>query len=235
MMEPSWAERARTVLEAGGTGSLAGLDSDFRPIVTSEAFVADGAGCPVVVLSRLHPQTLRAWQDPRASMAIGDRLLLQGDLVAVPGLQQLELQARFERLGRPAPQFLESLDFAWFRLVPLRVRWVDDRGGQRWLRPQDVAGAEHDPLAPDAARLADEITASLGEDLLLLAHAVGGHWTARAVRLTGIDRYGLGVELVEPAGPRPGRIPFPERLSSRREVHGALAAMTAAARTYADA
>jgi putative heme iron utilization protein len=231
MMEPSWAERARTVLDAGGPCALATLDSDFRPVVTVETFIGDGAGCPVVVLSRLAAPTLRAWQDPRASVAVGHRLLLQGDLKVVPGIQQREIQARFEQLGAPSARFLESLDFAWFRLVPLRVRWVDARGQDRWLRPEDVAAARPDPLAPDAERLVDEISRSLGDDLVLVAHTVGGHWTARSVAVTGIDRYGLDVVLTESAGTRPARIPFPEPLDSRRHVHVALAAMAAAARS----
>jgi heme iron utilization protein len=231
-MEPSWAERARTVLDAGGEGALATLDCDFRPVVSLEPFVADGSGCPIVVLSGLDPQTLRAWQDPRASIAVGRRLLVQGDLVAMPGLQQFELHDRIRRLGRWDDQQLESLDVAWLRLVPHRIRWVDDLGRDRWLRPEDVAGAEPDPLAPDAAALVAEVADSLGEDLAVLARTVGGHWNARRVEVVGIDRYGLDVSLTEPRGTRRARIPFPERLSCRREVHRALAAMAAAARTY---
>lgn len=235
MVEPSWAERVRTLLEPGGEVALATLDSDFRPVVTFEGFVADAAGCPVVVLSRLDPQTLRAWQDPRASMAVTGRLLLQGDLEPVPGVQQLELHDRYHRLGLRDPRFLESLDFAWFRLVPERVRWIDDRGQDRWLRPQDLAGAEPDPLAPSAPQLVAEITASLADDLLLLAHHAGGHWLAHQVEVTGIDRYGLQVLLAEPAGRRCARIPFPEPLASRGGVHAALAAMAGAARSSRDA
>lgn len=234
MMEPSWAERVRTLLDEGGDGALATLDNDFRPVVSVETFIADGAGCPVLVLSQLHPQTLRAWQDPRASMAVGSRLLLQGDLVPVPGLQQLELHDRYRQRSRRDDRHLESLDFAWFRLVASRVRWVDDRGVDRWLRPEDVAGAEPDPLAPLADRLLDEITGPLGDDVLLLAHSVSGHWTARSAEVVGVDRYGLDVALAEPTGVRVGRVPFPEPLTTRHDVHAALAAMVSAARTRHD-
>jgi putative heme iron utilization protein len=230
MMEPSWAERARTLLAAGGDGVLATLDTDFRPLISPVRFVADADGTPVVVLSALDPQTLRAWQDPRASFAVGTGLLLQGDLVPVPGLQQVEAQARFLARHPQRAGELESLDFAWLRLVPSRVRWVDDRGVDRWLRPDDLRGAEPDPLAPAAAELVHQVTGSLGADVALLARAVGGHWSARSAQLVAIDRYGLDVELVEPAGRRRARIPFPEPVDSAREVHRVLATLTAASR-----
>jgi heme iron utilization protein len=230
MMEPSWAERARTLLAAGGDGVLATLDTDFRPLISPVRFVADAGGTPVVVLSALDPHTLRAWQDPRASFAVGSRLLVQGDLVPVPGLQQLDAQHRFLARHPQRGHELESLDFAWLRLVPSRVRWVDDRGVDRWLRPEDLRGAEPDPLAPVAAELVGQVADSLGADVTLLARAVGGHWSTRAARVVAIDRYGLDVELDEPAGQRQARVPFPEPVSSAGEVHRILATLAAAAR-----
>lgn len=67
--EPTWAERARTLLHLGGEAVLATLDADLRPLVAPVPSVADGAGCPIVVLSNLDPLTTRAWQDPRAAVA----------------------------------------------------------------------------------------------------------------------------------------------------------------------
>ncbi len=236
MMAPSLAEQARTALAAGLTATLAAVDHDGRPLLMRVAILDDGSGAPVTVLSNLAPITLRARQDARAGMSIGDRLVLQGDLAPVPGLQQLALQpaliAAHPHLTRP----MESLDYSWLRLVPSRVQWLDDDGTAHWLIPADLANAEPDPLSGldefggDRQRvLVDEISDRLGDDLLLMVQGLVGRWRATWARLTSVDRYGLVVELAEPPGNSVTRVPFPKRLDSVGDLHAAIAGLRSSA------
>lgn len=225
------AEEARSALAVASAGSLATLDSDGRPIVAPVPVVDDGGGSAVMVLSNLTTHTLRARRDPRAGMSIADRLLLQGELVAVPGLQQLELQGRFVAFHPTLIQQVESLDFSWFRLVPHRVRWIDDEGNEQWLKPEDLAGAEPDPLAHLTQADLDDVTERLDDDLLLIIRSLGGRWLARNAELNKIDRYGLVALVDEPGRRSLARVPFPQRLDSATEMHAALGALVSAARS----
>ncbi len=231
VLEPTYAERARSVLAEATTASLATLDPDGRPVVAPVPIVDDGQGAPVMVLSNLSTHTIRGRQDVRAGISIGDRLLIQGDLVAVPGMQQLELQGRFLMRHPDLAPVVESLDFSWLRVVPTRVRWIDDDGIDQWLRAEDLAGADPDPLAAHDSEIVAEVAKTLGEDLLLMTRALGGRWLASEAELVRIDRYGLVVLATEPGETRESRIPFPVRLDEIDEVHAALGALMRAARS----
>ena len=230
-IEPTLPERARTLLAASPHAALACVDIDGRPVVGITPIVDDGTGAPVTVISNLSTHVIRARQDSRASMTIGDRLLIQGDLVAIPGLQQLELQERFLQDHAHLQTQVESLDYSWLRLVPLRVCWTDETGSEHWLRPQDLAGAEPDPLAKLADDLVISIADRLGEDLLLMAKTLGGRWLASKAELVQIDRYGLLAMVKDPSGRRLARLPFPDRLDEPNDVHLAVGGLLRAARS----
>src|SRR3954454_6209097 len=169
MLAPTPAERARTVLALSDAGVLATLDADYCPLVAPVPFVCDGAGHPVMVLSRLNPHTSRAWLDPRAGMAGSDRLSLQGQIVGMNGTQQLAVQDHYLRAHPKPAGKVESLDFAWFRLEIATARWVADEGDECWLSAEDLADAEADPLAAVADRLVADLRDRLAEDVLLIA------------------------------------------------------------------
>ncbi len=231
MLEPTWAERARTTLAANRTASLATVDTDGRPVVGTVPMIADLSGTPVTVLSNLSTHTSRGRQDQRAAMSIGDRLLIQGDLRSVPGIQQFELT---EPLLIHHPHLraqVESLDWSWFRLVASRIRWLDDLGDERWLRPADVAGAQPDPLVDHGHEFLAQVAERLDENLLLIARTLGGRWLAESAEVMAIDRYGLTLMVDEPAGARASRVPFSERLNEASEAHAALGSLVRAARS----
>ncbi len=229
MSEPSWAERARTTLTHSPVGHLATIDVDGRPVVAPVPIIDDGAGAPVTVLSNLSTHIQRGRQDQRGAISIGERLLLQGDFRPVPGLQQIAMQPEFLARHPHLEVQVESLDFSWMRLEVTRARWTDDTGTERWLRPEDIAGAEPDPLGAHAPRLVVELTERLDDDLLLMVRGLAGHWLASRAELVHVDRYGLVVNFSEPAGTRLTRVGFPVRLDHVDDLHAAMAALVAAA------
>ncbi len=224
------------MLAATRYATLASVDHDGRPLLAHVCILDDGSGAPVTVLSNLAAITLRARQDARSGMSIGERLVLQGDLAPVPGLQQLALQPALLASHPNLREPMESLDYSWLRLIPSRVQWIDDDGSSHWLMPADLANAEPDPLsgldefgADRAALLVAEVADRLDDDILLLVQGLVGRWRATWARLSSVDRYGLVVELAEPPGNSITRIPFPRRLDRVDELHAAVAGLRASA------
>ena len=231
MLAPTLAEQARSAVSVASSASLATVDTDGRPVVAPVPIVDDGSGQPITVLSNLTTHTVRARRDRRAAMSVADRLLLQGELLDVPGLQQLELQPRFVALHPTLTEQVESLDFSWFRMGVERVRWTDDNNDEHWLRPEDLFGAEPDPLADLSADEIADVGERLDDELLLIIRSLGGRWLARASELVHIDRYGIVATVDEPGRRSRARVPFPERLDSPAELHASLGALLRAARS----
>ena len=212
---------------------LATVDIDGRPVVAPVPMVADAAGTPVTVVSNLSTHSSRGRRDTRAGMNIGDRLLIQGDLRSVPGIQQIELTDAICANWPDLRLAVESLDWSWLRLEATRVRLTTEDGEERWIRPQDVAGAEPDPLVLLGPDFTIEVAEKLADQVLLIAKTLGGRWLGTSAHVTAIDRYGLTLSVTEPAGTRASRVPFPERLDSADDVHAALGALVMAARAAA--
>lgn len=166
-------------------------------------------------------------------MNIGGRLLIQGDLRPVPGIQQIEMTEAICEARPELRDAIESLDWSWLRLEPTRVRLTDENNDERWLRPADVAGAEPDPLVPLGSTFIDDVREKLDDQLLLIAKTLGGRWLATSAEVAAIDRYGLVLDVAEPAGVRPSRVPFPNRLDHSDDVHPALGGLVLAARAAA--
>ena len=226
---PSRPELARTLLAADQYGTLATIDTDGRPILSRLAFVDDGDGSPVFVINNLSAHVIRARQDQRASFSLDSGLLLQGNLALVPGLEQLALEPELIEAHPDLQTAAESIDYSWFRLIPERVRLMTP-GDETSLATSDLAGAEPDALTLAGHELVESVREAIGDDALLLIKALGGRWIASEAELTGIDRYGLRFEVIEPAGRSHGRVAFPERLQSAADVHVAVAGLVTAAR-----
>ena len=134
-VSPSHAEQARTILAANRQAMLATVDIDGRPVVAPVPMVADAAGTPVTVVSNLSTHSSRGRRDTRAAMNVGDRLLIQGDLRSVPGIQQIELTDAICENWPDLRTAIESLDWSWLRLEATRVRLTSEDGDERWIRP----------------------------------------------------------------------------------------------------
>ena len=232
-MTPSHAEQARTILAASSEGTLATVDIDGRPVVSPVPMVADAAGVPVMVVSNLSTHSSRGRRDTRAGMDVGGRLLIQGDLRPVPGIQQIEMTDAICDTRPELRSAIESLDWSWLRLEPTRIRLTDEDGDERWLRPADVAGAEPDPLVLLGADFIDEAREKLADQILLVAKTLGGRWLGTSADVAAVDRYGITLTVTEPAGTRDSRVPFPERIEEATDVHAALGALVLAARAAA--
>lgn len=184
-------------------GALATLASQMPgyPFVTALPFVTDQAHCPVFLLSGLAEHTKNLLENPQASLLVtvpqevnvleAPRMTLTGDVARfdIPAA----LQARYIRYQPDAAQYLELGDFAFFRMVPKRARYIGGFSQMGWLE-QDAWG--------QARVLVPEEEASLMRDL-------AGNIPAET-ELLGMDCY--GVDLVRNG--RRERMPFQNALAA---------------------
>jgi len=111
------------------------------PFSTALPFVVDEAHCPVFLLSGLAEHTKNLLASPQASLLVIDagqanvlespRMTLVGDvhrIDAAPALRE-----RYVRYLPDAEQYLALGDFAFFRLVPQRVRYIGGFAQMGWL------------------------------------------------------------------------------------------------------
>lgn len=149
------------------------------PFATALPFVPDERHCPVFLLSGLAEHTKNLLDNPKASLLVtapdqpnvleSPRMTLVGDVGRVDATPAL--RTRYVRYLPEAEQYLELGDFAFFRLVPKRVRYIGGFAQMGWLEEEEWGQAE--VLEP-----ADE------EGLL---HALG----PAGADVLGLDRYGI--------------------------------------------
>src|SRR5918995_761014 len=70
--EPTYAERARTLVHVGETGALATLSRQHpgHPFASVMPYATDGEGCPLFLISSMAMHTQNLHGDPRASLLV---------------------------------------------------------------------------------------------------------------------------------------------------------------------
>jgi heme iron utilization protein len=155
------------------------------PFATILPLALDEHHQPVFLLSGLAEHTKNLLADPRASLLVaepgeqnvlkGARLTLMGDVQRFDASD--ELAARYLRYQPDARQYLDLGDFAFFRLIPKRARYIAGFGEMGWVEQAELENAT-------ALSLCDE------ENIFrnVVSSAPAG------VHVLGIDCYGFDVE-----------------------------------------
>jgi hypothetical protein len=160
---------ARRFLRSRRCGVLSTLSKklDGYPFGSMVPFILDQAARPVIYVSRLAEHTKNIDADPRASLLVHEpaanvqaaaRLTLAGDAVRVSDNPDA-LRARYLNYFPDAARLIALGDFAFYRIVPLRLRYIGGFGAIHWISAEDYA--------PPANRLAEqemEIVAHMNAD-----------------------------------------------------------------------
>lgn len=150
------ARRLLRQCSSGALGSHSVTEPGF-PYVTLLPYVLDGECRPLFLLSDLAEHTRNVKADPRVSLLVSDdagaasrqvRMTLLGRLDGVE-LGALERQ-RFLRYSPESKDFLAFGDFRFYRLEPLRVRFIAGFGRMGWSEvealPCSLGGADEQML-----------------------------------------------------------------------------------------
>lgn len=218
--EPTRSERARTLLHATKTGSLATISVDFPgyPFGSVVTYALDELGRPLLLLSDLAEHTRNLQADSRASLmateddrpgdvlALG-RVTLIGDLSAVPA-EELDSVRETYLAVHPKALYIDFDDFNLYRLDVSSVRYVGGFGHMSWVDADEYSTAQPDPLRSDQTSILEHMNTDHADSLVVYAKAFGGVPDATGATMLNCDRYGFDLLIEAPSGKQAVRIPF---------------------------
>ena len=218
--EPSFAERARTLMHSGRIGSLSTLSrkqSGF-PFGSLMPYALDGRGRPIFLISTMAMHTQNLLADPRASLfvtqpdAAGDplgssRVTLVGTVSRIPDPELADVRTVYLAGYPDSKYWVDFDDFFFYRMDVLDLYYVGGFGVMGWVPASEYAQAESDPLAEHKAQIIQHMNADHRDALLLLAKRFAGI-EAQAAEMTAVDRLGFHVRLKAQDGMHGARIAF---------------------------
>ena len=218
--EPSFAERARTLMHLGRIGSLSTLSRKQPgfPFGSLMPYSQDDEGRPIFLISTMamHTQNLQA--DPRASLfvtepdASGDplgasRVTLIGSVIRIPEPELVAARTVYLTRYADSKYWVDFDDFFFYRMDVLDVYYVGGFGVMGWVAALDYSQAQSDPLAEHKSDIMQHMNADHRDALILLTKRFAGI-EAQEAEMTSVDRLGFHVRLKTQAGVHGIRIAF---------------------------
>ena len=235
--EPSYAERARTLVHLGRIGSLSTLSQKRPgwPFGSVMPYGSDERGRPSFLISTMAMHTQNIMGDSRASLLVtqsetdGDplgagRVTLVGNVSRVS--EEKRKQVRDLYLGRyeNAKYWVDFSDFALYQMEVVDVYYVGGFGVMGWVAAEDYAQSEADPLADSASEIIRHMNADHAASLALLARSFGEAGVEEAA-MTSVDRLGFHLRLKSGDRVHSARIPFIREVRNTKETRTVLIEM----------
>jgi hypothetical protein len=240
--EPTFAERARTLVYLGRIGSLSTLSRKQQgfPYGSVMPYGLDDQGHPTFLISTMAMHTQNVEADPRASLLVtlpdnsGDplaasRVTLLGNILPIPKGEVGEARRLYLARYANSKHWVDFEDFSFYRMDVVDVYYVGGFGVMGWVSASEYYGEHPDPLADSAADIIRHMNSDHGGALILLARAFAGIESQHA-GMTSVDRLGFHVRLEAQEGTRGARIAFLREVSSAAEARNVLTDMVAQAR-----
>ena len=240
--EPSFSERARTLVFLGRIGSLSTLSRKQPgfPFGSVMPYGLDGRGRPIFLISTMamHTQNLQA--DPRASLLVtqpdasGDplgasRVTVIGKVLTIPKPEVPDARQLYLERYANSKYWVDFEDFSFYRMEVLDVYYVGGFGVMGWVEASDYNQAQPDPLAETAAGIIGHMNSDHKDALILLARAFAGIESQEAAMIS-VDRLGFHVRLKTPDGMKGARIAFLREVTNPGEARKVLVEMVQRAR-----
>ncbi len=240
--EPTYAERARTLLHLGRVGSLSTLSRKCPgfPFGSLMPYALDGNGRPVFLISTMAMHTQNLQQDGRASLLVtepgasGDplgaaRVTVVGNATRISEPELADARRLYLERHENSKYWVDFDDFHFFALDAVDVYYVGGFGVMGWVAAPDYTGAHADPLADAAAGILTHMNADHGDALVLLARVFAGIDAQEAV-MTAVDHLGFHVRLKTAEGMKGARIAFLREAQTPEETRKVLVEMVQQAR-----
>jgi len=240
--EPTYAERARTLVYLGRTGMLSTLSRKHpgHPFGSVMPYALDAQGRPLFLISTMamHTQNLQA--DKRASLLVtqpgweGDplaaaRITLIGESFRLAGPEAVVARKAYLARHPNAAYWVDFEDFGFYRLDIADIYFVGGFAAMDWVSAKDYLDAQPDPLADAAADIIEHMNKDHADALVTLARVFGGAEADEAT-MVSVDR--LGFKLRVRSGPRlsGARIPFPREVITTEQCRAVFIEMLHSAR-----
>ena len=240
--EPSFAERARTLMHSCRIGSLSTLSRKKLgfPFGSLMPYGLDGKGRPIFLISTMamHTQNLQA--DPRASLLVtradgeGDplgaaRVTVLGNVLPVGQSEIAAARKLYLASYANSKYWVDFEDFSFYRMEAVDVYYVGGFGVMGWIPASEYGEAQPDPLADAAAEIVQHMNTDHKDALILLAREFAGI-EAEEAAMTSVDRLGFHVRLKTRDSVRGARIGFLREATDPAETRKVLLEMVHQAR-----
>jgi heme iron utilization protein len=244
--EPSYAERTRTLMYLGRSGSLSTLSRKQPgfPFGSVMPYGLDDQGRPIFLISTMamHTQNLKA--DARASLLVtqsnadGDplgasRVTLVGNVRSIPESEVALARKLYLARHANSKYWVDFEDFSFYRMDVVDVYYVGGFGVMGWVSASEYDRSQSDPLADSMTEIVQHMNADHKDALVLLAREFA-HIESEEATMTAVDRLGFQVRLKTQDGIRGARIAFFREVSNPAETRNVLVEMVEQARSRAE-
>ena len=232
--EKTNGETARRFVRAHQSGVLSTISQRVEgfPFGSVAPFMLDQTGCPVILISTLAEHTKNIDADPRVSLIVqpySPDMQIAGRVTLLGRARRLDdksaLGPRYLRFHPQAESYFAMHDFHFYRIEPVRVRFIGGFGKIHWVEPAQY-------LLPDTALTAqendilDHMNADHADTLRAYCRQVHGLETPQATMI-GIDPDGFDVR----AKAQILRFDFDVAVMDAQQARRALIELAAAAKT----
>ncbi|HWS94945.1 MAG TPA: DUF2470 domain-containing protein [Candidatus Methylomirabilis sp.] len=240
--EPSFAERARTLMHSG---RIATLSTHSRkqpgfPFGSLMPYALDKDGRPIFLISTMamHTQNLQA--DPRASLFVTEpdaggnplgaaRVTLIGNALRIPESDLAEARSLYLASYSDSKHWVDFDDFFFFRMDLVDIYFVGGFGVMGWVTASEYSQARPDPLVDHKIDIMQHMNADHKDALILLAKRFADV-EAEDAEMTSVDRLGFHLRLKTKDGVRGTRIAFLREVATPVESREVLVEMVRLAR-----
>jgi hypothetical protein len=241
--EPTFAERARTLVYLGRIGSLSTLSRKQPgfPFGSVMPYGLDGHGRPILLVSTMAMHTQNLHADPRASLLVtqedtdgeplgASRITLVGNVLPLPDAEVAEARRVYLARHANSKYWVDFEDFSFYKMDVVDVYYVGGFGVMGWVSATDYDRSQPDPLAESMAEIIRHMNADHKDALVLLARTFA-HVESQEATMTAVDRLGFQVRLKTQEGRRGARIAFLREVSNPAETRKVLVEMVQQARS----
>jgi putative heme iron utilization protein len=240
--EPTFAERARTLLHQGRSGTLATLSRRHpgHPFASVMPYALDANGRPLFLISSMAMHTQNLQGDGRASLlvtqpgATGDplasgRVTLMGQAGRLGGDDVAGARSAYLAAHANATYWVDFEDFSFWRLEVGDVYFVGGFAAMGWVEAPEYRIARPDPLAEIAEGIMEHMNRDHADALLAYARFFGRE-EADEARMVGVDRLGFKLYLRSAERRWSTRIAFPREVTTAADSRTVLIEMARQAR-----
>lgn len=215
------ATEARRLLRAHRYGALSTLSKklDGFPFGSITPYLVDHDGSLIILISALAEHTKNIRHNPRVSLITHNQsdpnIQMQGRVTVAGNAHRIAPQQVVARYLRHFPEAADllTLDFAFYRLLPVAIRYIGGVGRIHWISMEDYAVVQAAIFARDEEALLVEINARQQDTLcrLIKQHHNVDAPDAQAIAL---DCDGLDVR----CGAQVFRLDFAETLTDPKQL-----------------
>src|ERR1700675_225287 len=197
--EPTFSERARTLVYLGRIGSLSTLSRKQPgfPFGSVMPYGLDDHGRPIFLISTMamHTQNLQA--DPRASLLVtrddtdGDplgasRVTLVGNVLPITPSEVAEARQLYLARYANSRYWVDFEDFSFYRMDVVDVYYVGGFGVMGWVTASEYDRNQPDPLADSMDEIIQHMNADHKDALALIARHYS-HIESHEATMTAVD------------------------------------------------